>query len=322
MGRQNAFAASVARRPSGGQVAFIQADRQGFMIPGNPFGGSSFFVNEASGSDGNDGTVTKPFASLDAALAAATANSGDSVYLMGTSHRTSTLNWNKNGVNLIGLLSPSNNSRARISASGTTFFTPLVNVTGQGCRIENIATFYGFVDALASVCWAEAGGRNFYDGVEFFGGGNATGAAQAGMRSITIAGNGENEFDNCTFGLNTIDRNAANATLEFLAGNQRNIFRDAVFQMRATNAGAVHIKALTGALDREQVFTNPVLLNSIDSGATPITACCSVAADAGGAVVMLNPLALGAGKISAAGPVYVTGPVPNGGTSGLAVAAS
>src|SRR6185312_2873556 len=106
-----------------------------------------------------------------------------------------------------------------------------VNVTAQGCSFINIATFHGFANASAQICWAEAGGRNYYSNVQFFGMGDATAAAQAGSRSLTVAGNGENIFVDCTIGLDTVLRATnANASLEFLSGTPRNKFFDCVFQ--------------------------------------------------------------------------------------------
>ena len=109
------------------------------------------------------GTATQPFATLSKAQTAAVANNGDVVYLTGTVHLTATLAWAKADVSLIGLNSPSNNARARISATGATAFSPLVNVTGAGCSFINLGTFHGgFTGATGSqVCWNEAGGRNF-----------------------------------------------------------------------------------------------------------------------------------------------------------------
>ena len=123
--------------------------------------GNQWFVNEATGSDSNPGDAALPFYSLDAAIAAAVPNNGDIVWLTGTSHRTSTLNWNKDGVSLISMEAPSNNGRGRISSKGTTPFSPLVSVSGQGCSFIGIGTFHGgFTGATGSqVCWASTGGE-------------------------------------------------------------------------------------------------------------------------------------------------------------------
>lgn len=320
---QSAILFSSFRGPAG-STPVGAANRQGAMIPayfGRP--GATYYVDETLGSDtqANAGNPFTPFATLAAAQAAAVA--GDTIYITGTIHLTSTLVLAKDNIAYIGLNAPSQNSRARLSSSGSTVFTPMVSVTSQGCTFENIATFYGYASATAQVCWAEAGGRNFYKNVLFGGGGNATAAAQAGCRSLTIAGNGENLFEDCTFGLDTVARaTAINATLEFLGGVQRNKFIRPIFQMYSSLAGNLHIKAATGAVDRSQYMYDAIFENAVDSGATAISACVSWATDAGGNLMLAGvPMNVGGTKIATAGPVYVTMPVPNTG-AGIAVKAT
>src|SRR5512146_1478041 len=76
--------------------------------------GNQYYVNESTGSDNDDGSSATPFATLSAALSAATANNNDVIFLMGTVHVSATVTWNKNGVHLVGLTAPSLNDRARI----------------------------------------------------------------------------------------------------------------------------------------------------------------------------------------------------------------
>lgn len=286
--------------------------------------GNQWFVDEATGSDTNPGTSEAPFATLTAALAAAVPNNGDIVYLIGTVHVTGTVAWNKDNVSLIGITAPSNNCRARISQTGSTVFSPLVNVTGQGCKFIDIGTFHGFNNASAQVCWAEAGGRNLYQNVQFFGGGDATAAAQAGMRSLTVAGNGENLFVGCTIGLDTITRATnANASLEFLSGTPRNVFVDCTFQALVSDASDVHITVGAAGMDRYALFKRCAFMNAIDSTGTAMSAAVTANASAGGSIVF-DPecVFLGANAVATTGPVYVAGPVPTATTSNRAVAAT
>jgi hypothetical protein len=288
-----------------------------------PFPGKYLWVDEANGNDGQPGTANQPLGSLAAAYALCTSGHNDVVLFQGTQHTAATINWAKDRTHLIGLSAPCDNDRARISQTGSTFFTPLVNVTGQGCIFLNIGTFYGYVDALASVCWAEAGGRNYYGNCQLLGGGNATGAAQAGMRSLTIAGNGENLFNNCTVGLDTVVRATnANASLEFLSGTPRNVFRNSIFQMDTSLATNVHVKVGVGGIDRYALFDNCSFINAVESGSTTINAAITADASAGGAVILQNPMSLGATAIATAGPVYIIGNVPTANTSGIAIKAT
>ena len=138
---QNAILFANAIGPNGQTIA-LRANAQGELVASG-FTGNTWYVNETTGSDSNNGSRYAPFATLTAAQSAAVASNGDVVFLEGTVHVTATVVWAKNGVALVGLNSPSNNDRAGISATGATAFSPLVNVTGQGCQFTNIGTFHG-----------------------------------------------------------------------------------------------------------------------------------------------------------------------------------
>lgn len=268
--------------------------------------GNTFFVNESTGSDTSGGSATAPFATLAAALAAAKPNNGDVIFLTGTVHVTQTINWDKDGVSLVGIAAPSDNDRARISASGSAVFSPLVHVTAQGCTFANIGTFHGFNDASAQVCWAESGGRNFYSGCQFLGGGNATAAAQAGMRSLTVAGNGENLFVGCTIGLDTVIRATnANASLEFLSGSPRNVFRKCLFQALVSDTADVHVLVGVGGIDRYVLFDDCFFMNAVDSTGATMAVAISASGSAGGSVAVVGGMSIGATAIASGGPVYV-----------------
>ena len=287
--------------------------------------GNTWFVNATTGSDSNPGSASQPFATLTAALSAATANNGDAVYLQGTVHLTQTLNWNKNGVSLFGVNAPSNNDRARISSTGATPFSPLVNVTGQGCAFVNIGTFHGgFTSPTGSqVCWAEAGGRNYYSNCQFLGGGDVVAAALTGMRSLTIAGQGENLFNGCTIGLDTILRATnANASLEFLSSTPRNVLRGCIFQALVSDVSDVHITVGVDGIDRYALLVGCVFLNAVNSGGSTMSAAITANASAGGSVLLQYCTSIGATAIATTGPVYVDGAVPVATTTAIAIAAT
>jgi hypothetical protein len=291
-----------------------------------PFTGNVFWVNETTGSDGNTGGPSDPFLTLSQAHSQCTANNNDVVLFTGTIHTTATLTWSKAKTHLIGLTAPSQNNRSRISQTGSTVFTPLVNVTAEGCIFRDFATFHGFANASTQICWTDAGGRNSYQNVQFLGGGNATAAAQAGMRSLLVSGStGENQFKGCTIGLDTVVRATnANASLELTGASPRNIFDGCIFQADVSLAGDTHVTIGSGGIDRWAIFKDCMFLNAVNGGpaATAMTAAFSVNASAGGQVLLMNPANIGATKISAAGPVYIQAAVPTGATSGIAVAAS
>lgn len=289
-----------------------------------PFSGNSFWVDETNGSDGNTGGPQDPLKTLTQALALCTNNNNDVVYLVGTVHVTATVAWNKSRTHLIGL-GPTLDSeaRARISQTGSTVFSPLVNVTGSECIFQNIGAFHGFPDLTTQICWAEAGQRNQYYHCAFLGMGNATGgASQAGSRSLTVGGvggGGENTFERCIIGLDTVVRSAANASLEIINASPRNVFRNCIFPVDTSAAGALFATVGSGGMDRWALFDKCSFMNCVESGSTTMTAGIIANASAGGAIVLQDCLSLGATAIATTGPVYGTGNVPVAATSGIAI---
>ena len=324
---QSAILSTPFRGPSGFKVV-AAANEQG--LPLAPLAlrpGNVWYVDETLGDDAQDnaGWPYSPFATLGAALTAASA--GDTICITGTVHLSATLHITKSNIAIVGLNAPSMNNRARISQTGSTVFSPLVQVDAgvYGCRFENFGTFHGFANASTQVCRADLGGRNYYKNVDFFGMGHATAAAQAGSRSLLISGSdGEHLFEGCRIGLDTITRATnANASLEFTGGSPRNKFVDCVFSSLCSLAGDTHVTIGAGGIDRWAIFDRCQFVNATSSGGTALTAAFSVNASAGGFVVVAPTcISVGATKISAAGPVYVGGAVPTAGTSNLAVAAS
>ena len=317
----------MALNSTGGQNISDQFGMPLFGIAGTPpFTGNYYWVDETNGSDGNTGGPQDPFKTLTQAHASCTAGNNDVVFLTGTVHVTATVAWTKSKTHLIGLAPQLDSvARARISQSGTTVFSPLVNVTASECIFKNIGSFHGFVDLTTQICWAEAGQRNQYDNCAFLGMGNATGgASQTGSRSLTVgaAGQGENTFRNCVIGLDTIVRSAANASLEFLAGSPRNVFRNCLFPADVSSAGALFVTVGVGGIDRWALFDNCSFMNSVDSGSTTMSAGIIANAAAGGSIVVQGGLSLGATAIATTGPVYVNGAVPVATTSSIAIKAT
>lgn len=292
-----------------------------------PFTGNYFFVNETTGSDGNTGGAQDPLATIDRAYALCTANNNDVVFVTGTVHTTATITWAKNFTHLVGLTAPTMTAaRARISSSGSTVFTPLVNVTAQGCQFLNLGTFHGFANASAQICWVEAGQRNYYENVSFFGGGNATAAAQAGMRSLTVgaAGQGENTFVNCTIGLDTVTRTAANYSLEFLGGSPRNVFTGCIFSALVTGSGTSggFVTAGAASIDRYNSFRSCEFVNQTKSSGSAFSQAMNISGSAGGMLVLDSSLVFGCTALETAptGNIVGMGPTVTNSTVAKALA--
>lgn len=304
-------------------------------VGGIPFTGNYYFVDPANGADGNEGSVELPLATLGGALAKCTAGNNDVVILIGdgsttnTARLSATLTWNKNATHLIGITAPTGVAqRARIApTAGATAFTPMVNVTAQGCYFANFSVFHGFGTGTTNqICWIDGGGRNYYENVNFQGMGDAASAASAGSRSLRITGTtGENTFVRCTVGLDTVARGAANASLEFAAGTPRNRFLECLFPFQASAATPLGILTSAAAsMDRWQSFERCVFVNNVASTSTTLTALATLAASSGGLVLLKDCTTVGFTDLfsdaNTAGQMYIDGGAPTAATTALAVA--
>lgn len=301
--------------------------------------GKFFFVDAVNGSDGNTGAADQPLQTITRAYALMTDGNNDVCVIVGdgstaaTQRLSSTLTWAKDACHLIGMTAPVPiASRARIStASGATAnVNPLVHVTAQGCIFANFSLFQGVGQAATDEqLWLEAGQRNFYSRVHFGGMGSANGAARAGSYALKLYGASENYFYECTFGVDTATRSAANANvlLRKNASNvasTRNIFENCYFPMMTSAATPIFIDANeSGSIDRFALFKNCFFHNAVNSTSTAITAAIAFHASQGGTVMMDNCSLVGANDYTASDTdtVKITGPVPNGDTSGMAVSA-
>ncbi|KKL08256.1 hypothetical protein LCGC14_2577660 [marine sediment metagenome] len=191
-------------------------------------------------------------ASLVTALGLTTAEQNDAVVLIGDGNTTGTarltaeLDWAKDAVHLVGIAAPSRESqRARIShpTSAVTNFN-LFKVSGSGCAFENFSLFQGVGQATTDEKLMEVtGSRNSFDGVAIMGIGATAGAARAGSYDLYLNGGGENVFRNCSIGVETIQRSAANANVRIRNRAQRNQFEDCDFVVSASSNAVLNIDA-------------------------------------------------------------------------------
>ena len=315
--------------------------------------GNVFFCDYVNGSDGATGTAVDPFKTVYWAYGKCVSGHGDVVVIVSNgassgsqrlsvanaqvataSATTGTLTWAKDNTHLVGMCSPSSFSqRARLAPptgtySVTTFGSAnFVVVTGNGCIFQNISAFNGFSTGGANqICWTDTGDRNAYINCDFEGMGDTTSAASAGSRSFKLgaAGTGEAYFYNCNFGLDTITRGAANASLELAGGTPRNRFVNCTFVADASASSPFHILCTgAAAIDRVQLFQDCMFTNAIKSGGTAMSAAISMtSASPGGLLLLQRCTSVGStkwGDTNALANVYVDGGAPTAATSGLAV---
>lgn len=290
-------------------------------VPGL-YTGNWWFVNETTGSDGNTGASDNPFKTLNQALTMAQANNNDVVAFEGTIHLTSTLVWNKNQVHLIGMCAPlMKGKRARISVSGSTAFTPMVSVTASGCHFNRFGTFYGFNSSTNNVQpWADTGGRNCYDLVEFLGFGDGTAttgtANKTTSRSLTLnTSTGETTFRNCVFGEDTESRGAANYNIEIAGGAPRLTFEncDIYGLIAAGGTGGGFLLIGAAGIDRYVNFKNCRFISDTKSSGSTLTQAFNLNASIGGLVMLDQCTMVGVTHIETAptNQVFLTNAAPS-----------
>ncbi len=231
--------------------------------------GNIWHVKPYSGNDSNTGKRPDiAFKTLAKALDSATADQNDVVLLyaesntasLTTDYLSSTLDWNKDMVHLVGVgpYSPmSQRSRiAWLSTASSSSDIPLFTLSADGCIIQNIQFIAALADANMIGALNVTGDRNYIRHCHIAGIGNDTQDA-AGAYSLKIDGSEECEIADCNIGLNTIDAgSAANSEILIDGGAKNIIFTDSLIYRRiehATNHPLVKLADAT-AMDEFILF--------------------------------------------------------------------
>lgn len=259
---------------------------------GLPSVGEIFYVDPGNGSDSNNGKRhSQAFATVTKALTAVTADQDDVVIIASTSStgrtsETAAINWNKRRTHIIG-----NGPRRKINprngmSFGSAVVSPCFTVSATNCSFTNISIAqFNDVNVLVEV----TADYNTFNFVHFQGIGNDTTGDDTAARSLLLTAAGENEFYNCTIGLDTVTRSAANANLEITGSAARNKFFNCDFPMYADNAGAFWVKADTGnCFERFLLFDNCNFWNPTDGSSTGLTAGMKLSATGNGEIRMIN----------------------------------
>lgn len=301
---------------------------------GNNSPARAFFCDPTNGIDSNDGlSPARAKATLSSVHTAMTANQNDVVYVIGNSsasstttvRETATLTWSKNLCHIVGVNALNKISHRVSIRPVTNDFTPLVTVSADGCVFANFHVFDDGTSA-SQITWNLTGQRNSHFNLHIGGMGNQTAADGAGSRCVLITGNnGENYFKDCTLGLDTTTRGAANATLELITQSPRNIFEDCMFIMHADTTTPVHLDLEDSLqMDRFLLFKNCMFTNAgtFTGSSTPVEVM-NVNSSPGGVIFLMGSFAAGfdAWEDVASTRVYVQDDTVAA-TSGLMVAAT
>lgn len=274
---------------------------------GLPYVGNVFYIDSTNGSDtANDGkTWDKAYATMTKAYASLTTGHHDVVIVApggpGSGEpyatvETAAITWSKNQCHVVGNTGPNPVSpRARI-ATATAALSPFVTISGQGNTFRNVMFYNPATTNYINV--RVSGNRNYFGNVHFGGIANATAGDNATAASLELYGGQENYFTNCTIGLDTVTRTAANANLKITLGDDtvaRNVFDGCIFPMLADADAPLFIKQGDSVgMDRWNLFRGCQFINCIGSTSTTQTDAFSIHATPGGLIVLQDCLKIGA----------------------------
>ena len=284
------------------------------MLSGLTLGqGTAFFLDPSLGNDAYNGLaptaqsdgVTGPKRSLPGAYNAAAASHNDTVVLLAngatsaTARIDSAFTWAKSETHFVGICSPvllSQRSRMAPSTT-TTAFANFFTISGSGCAFADLQWFDGFTTGTtAQICLTiTTGSRNSFQRCHIAGMGDTTSAADAGSRSLKIGsnGSGENLFEDCTIGVDTITRSAANASVEFAGATPRNTFRRCHFPFMTSSATVLGILGTgNGCVDRYNIFESCRFINATKSTSTGMTALLSFTTASPGGMIIFTDCAM------------------------------
>lgn len=296
--------------------------------------GNVYYLNPLNGSDSlGDGSSGKPYQTLATAYARTVSGNNDVVVLIGDGGTTATarlsanFDWAKHATHLIGVSSGVNiSNRSRIApTAATTAFANFFTVSGTGCRFQNLQWFQGFdTGTTAQIALTVTGGRNMFVDCHIAGMGDAASAQNASSRNLKISGTGENQFVNCTIGIDTVTRTVANASVEFAGGAPRNEFKGCVFPIMTSSATVlgVIVSAAAGS-DRFQLFKDCLFINAVNSSSTVMSGLATLAASMGGMLMFKDSTLVGITEFgtdaTSRGQIVIDGGTVTAATSGIAV---
>jgi len=288
--------------------------------------GKNIFVKPYSGNDSHNGkTPASAVKTLSRALALATANQNDTVYLFAesntaantTDYQSSTLDWNKDGVHLIGVNCGSMiGQRARVAfASSYDTASNLFTLSADNCLISNIEFFAGVAGTNPTGCMKVTGQRNRIQNCQISGIGATTNDIAGAYSLLVYYPAAENIFSHCYIGLDTVIRATATQEIQITgtgAGTRvpRTIFEDCVIS--SYTSGSTFKAVATSYADRFVILKNCTIytVQGITGAVAPTGAISN--SNLNGMVLLQNTGVFGYADVTTAddSQTYVMAPLP------------
>jgi hypothetical protein len=306
------------------------------MVGGFPMGlTETFFVDYGNGSDGvskKANSVSRPWKTLDKANDNVTTNKNEGIALMGNSTHTLTemLTVAKNRVHIFGY-DPGGRSygqNAKISLGVTTDATDTATIRNTGVRnsFSNVKVMNSNTKAEALHAFEDGGEYTVMASCEIY----KSSLLTTNLTAELLCNGDSSQYNNCTFGdlVNSrggsgVERPNVKLDRTTIAGKvARDVtFANCTFLHKAADTDACFVYGHNATdVERRMVFINPVFWNCVLAAATPADAVNFAAAQTQGDVLLMNPVGINVTALAGASlNVYVQGPVPTAGTTGIAV---
>lgn len=298
--------------------------------------GNVWYVDATNGKDGNSGaSPDKAFATISAAVDAATTNNHDIIYLSSyAAHaQTEMLTISKSRLHFIAAdFRPGSiglGARARVTMGVTTAATDLAVMENLGVGNTFSGIKFDSSNTVAESLYAvvEAGEYAVYEGCEFY---KSTDLDQ--NLAAEVANNGDSaQWINCTFGstANIVadDKIRPNMLVSggIVSGKKcrDNVIQNCLFLVKAAGTEAVRIYGANATdIERMLLVKNSTFLSNTLGAATPAHAVGFGAAQTQGTVLLQDCASVDHTVMAQAGVgIYVAGSVPTFATSGVSVAA-
>jgi hypothetical protein len=292
-------------------------------IPRGPLS-QVFIVDPVNGSDSNPGTnFAAPLQTVAAAYALCTADQHDTVVMIAgdtADTPTTAITWAKDYTHLIGLSGdlPGMGQRCRIVNHADNDLAVLFTLSSNGCIVKNIQFYDGKNSAADGACVLVSGNRNYFKNVFVAGMADATAGApatRAGSYSLKVSGS-ENYFEDCTVGVDTVVRSAANS--ELIVSGIRNRFNHCDIRSNSVTAGKFLVKIDNSGGDlRDTIFDDCLFFNYTENRANGIDNAFDMPAGGSTHYVIMrgSPVLVGvnSGWADTVTRVYSAAPAPNAG---------
>jgi hypothetical protein len=208
---------------------------------------------------------------------------------------------------------PGLGQRCRVTGSASADLTSLVTFSGNGCIVKNIQFFNGADADVDSGAVIISGDRCHFINCFFAGMGHTTPAARAGSYSASLSGAAENLFEDCTFGIDTVLRAAANSEL-VMASSSKNTFRRCYF-MSMSETATKHLVSLDNSAAGINFFQDCLFYSLSVNWAAPIDNAFTIIGSGATYYVDLSRCRLVGvdGWSDVVTRIYISDPAPNAG---------